>query len=110
MFDNNNNNNDHDDTAHVVDVYADEYYTNENKVDNNFFENSFVATQEDLNNIFMIVSLFCIILVICQNPPSTLVSLTCIILVYSTIKFAIGVFFSGSKSITYVNAGSKSLT
>ena len=40
-------------------MYADEYYVNENEVDNTFFEDSFVednfvATREDLNNIFMI--------------------------------------------------------
>ena len=44
----------HDSKAHVVNSYANVYYVNGNKVDNNFFEDSFVATQEDLNNIFMI--------------------------------------------------------
>ena len=44
----------HDGTPHVVDAYANEYYVNENKVDNSFFKDSFVATREDLSNIFMI--------------------------------------------------------
>ena len=44
--------NDHGDTFHVVNAYANEYYVNKNEVDNTFFEDSFVATQEDLNNIF----------------------------------------------------------
>ena len=47
---------DHDNTAHVVNAYANEYYVNNNEVDNTFFEDSFVATQEDLNNIFMIAT------------------------------------------------------
>ena len=47
--------NDLDATVHVVDAYANEYYVDEDKVDNIFFEDSFVATREDLNNIFMIL-------------------------------------------------------
>lgn len=54
IIDNNNNDNNHNDTVHVVEVYADEYYVNENEVDNTFFKDSFVATGEDLNNIFII--------------------------------------------------------
>ena len=45
---------DHDGTPHVVNAYANEYYVNENEADNAFFEDSFIATREDLNNIFMI--------------------------------------------------------
>ena len=48
--------NDDNETLHVVDAYANEYYTDENEVDNTFFEDSFVATREDLNNIFMILT------------------------------------------------------
>ena len=46
--------NDNNETVHVVDTYANEYYTGESEVDNTFFEDSLVATQEDLNNIIMI--------------------------------------------------------
>ena len=52
MFENYSNN--HENTVHVIDPYANEYYVNENKVDNTFFEDSYVATREDLTNIFMI--------------------------------------------------------
>ena len=45
---------DHDGTPHVVDAYANEFYVNKNEADGSFFEDSFVATREDLNNIFMI--------------------------------------------------------
>ena len=45
---------DHDNTVHVVDAYANEYYVNGKKVDTTFFEDSFVVTREDLNTIFMI--------------------------------------------------------
>ena len=48
MFDNNNN--DLADLVHVVDAYANEYYVNENEINSTFFEDSFVGTQEDLNN------------------------------------------------------------
>ena len=44
----------HDGTPHVVNAYANEYYVNKNEANNAFFEDSFVATREDLNNISMI--------------------------------------------------------
>ena len=45
---------DHGGTPNVVDAYANESYVNKNEADNAFFGDSFVATQKDLNNIFMI--------------------------------------------------------
>ena len=40
------------DVNHAVDAYADLFYENKNKIDNNFYE--YTPTQEDIDNNFII--------------------------------------------------------